>query len=152
MKYLAVLLAMVLVSVATCAQSLILVNNQVSGLSPFRSISLNKPLDLDERPPGLRQRNIGRTMAIGGAVLGFAGILIYSDARSGRVIAQGSVTQTPEENKMLAGILMIEGGIGLLIPGVIIWKKGQKKYSRYLERQTVSLSAAGPGLTLRYSL
>jgi hypothetical protein len=152
MKYFAVLLALMLVSFASHAQSLTARNYQIAGLNSLRSILAENRILLDERPPGLRQRNIGRTMAIGGIILGFAGVLVSSDARSGRVIAQGSVTQTPEENKMMIGVLMIEGGIGLLIPGVIIWKKGHKKYSRYLERQSVSLNATRSGLTLRYSL
>jgi hypothetical protein len=106
---------------------------------------LNEP-----RPRGLRQRNIGRALTIGGISLGFAGVLVFTDARKGRVIANGQVTQEPETAKMLAGIYLIEGGLGMVIPGVILWKKGQKKYNRYLEEQSVSFHSTGGSFALRY--
>jgi hypothetical protein len=151
MKHFVVVPAIILACFTSFAQSPMLASSRDQILNSFQK---NYPSSVfaDERPPGLRQRNIGRAMAIGGAVLGFAGVIVYSDARSGRVIAQGAVTQSPEENKMVAGVQMIAGGIGLLIPGVILWKKGQRKYGRYLERQSVSVNPAGTGLLLRYSL
>jgi hypothetical protein len=151
MKYFVVVPAMILVSFTSRAQFSVLASSRDPILRPLPEKYVAS-VSFDERPPGLRQRNIGRVMAIGGAVLGFAGVIVYSDARSGRVIAQGTITQSPEETKMLAGAQMIAGGIGLLIPGVILWKKGQRKYSRYLERQSVSINPAGAGLSLRYSL
>jgi hypothetical protein len=108
-------------------------------------IKLNEP-----RPRGLRQRNIGRALTIAGVGLGFAGVLVFTDARKGSVIANGQVTQEPETAKMLAGIYLIEGGLGMLIPGVILWKKGQKKYNRYLEEQSVSFHSTGNSFALRY--
>jgi hypothetical protein len=106
---------------------------------------LNEP-----RPRGLRQRNIGRALTIGGVGLGFAGVLVFTDARKGSVIANGQVTQEPETAKMLAGIYLIEGGLGMVIPGVILWKKGQKKYNRYVEEQSVSFHSTGSSFALRY--
>jgi hypothetical protein len=103
------------------------------------------------KPSGLRQRNVGRMLAIGGAVVGFSGVMLYSSARKGRVIAGGQITQEPEVQKMAFGILMIEAGAGMFIPGVILWKKGQKKYNRYLEQQSVSFNTNGTGVSLRYS-
>jgi hypothetical protein len=104
----------------------------------------------DVKPRGLRQRNIGRALTIGGVAMGFAGVLVFTDARKGRVIANGQVTQEPEEAKMLAGIYLVEGGIGMLIPGIILWKRGQKKYNRYLEEQSVSFHSTGNSFALRY--
>jgi hypothetical protein len=106
---------------------------------------LNEP-----RPRGLRQRNIGRALTIGGVGLGFAGVLVFTDARKGSVIANGQVTQEPETAKMLAGIYLIEGGLGMVIPGIILWKRGQKKYNRYLEEQSVSFHSTGNSFALRY--
>lgn len=106
---------------------------------------LNEP-----RPRGLRQRNIGRALTLGGAAMGFAGVLVFTDARKGSVIANGQVTQEPETAKMLAGIYLIEGGLGMIIPGIILWKKGQKKYNRYLEEQSVSFHSTGNSFALRY--
>ena len=105
----------------------------------------------DARPRGLRQRNIGRALAIGGSILGFSGVLLFTDARKGEVIYGGQVTQTAEVGKMTAGIMMIEAGIGMLIPGIILWKKGQKKYNRYLEQQNVSVNTSGSQIYVRYS-
>jgi hypothetical protein len=114
-------------------------------LSNSTIIKLNEP-----RPRGLRQRNIGRALTIGGIGLGFAGVLVFTDARKGSVIANGQVTQEPETAKMLAGIYLIEGGLGMAIPGIILWKKGQKKYNRYLEEQSVSFHSTGNSFALRY--
>jgi hypothetical protein len=113
--------------------------------SPLTLSRLNEP-----RPRGLRQRNIGRALTIGGAAMGFAGVLVFTDARKGSVIANGQVTQEPETAKMLAGIYLIEGGLGMIIPGIILWKKGQKKYNRYLEEQSVSFHSTGNSFAFRY--
>jgi hypothetical protein len=102
------------------------------------------------RPRGLRQRNIGRALTIGGVAMGFAGVLVFTDARKGRVIANGQVTQEPETDKMLAGLYLIEGGLGMVIPGIILWKKGQKKYNRYLEELSVSFHSTGNAFAIRY--
>lgn len=49
------------------------------------------------------------------------------------------------------GVLMSIGGAGMMVPGIIFWKKGQKKYNRYLERQMVSFNAGSYGFGLCYS-
>ena len=103
------------------------------------------------RPRGLRQRNAGRLMTIGGAALALGGAFVYTDARRGTVIAGGQVTQDPEYEKMALGANMVVGGIGLMIPGIILWKKGQKKYNRYLEQQSVSMHSHAGGISLVYS-
>jgi hypothetical protein len=103
------------------------------------------------RPRGLRQRNAGRLMTIGGIALGLGGVFVYTDARKGTVYQGGQLTQEPEYEKMSLGANMVIGGIGLMIPGIILWKKGQKKYNRYLEQQSVSMHFRPGSTSLVYS-
>lgn len=149
MKSIAILFFMVVCANSVFAQIMARNDNKYHQLL---TQPLNGRLYSEARPTGLRQRNIGRALTLGGVVLGFGGVIVFSDARKGRVINGGQITQSAEENKMTLGILMVEGGLGMFIPGVILWKKGQKKYNRYLEQQSVSLHTTGSGILFRYSL
>lgn len=151
MKNITILLILVVCSFSAKAQIASRVHRVAYEQDAVSFHALNQAKYREARPTGLRQRNVGRTLTIGGLALGFAGVMVYSDARKGRTINNGQVTQSPEDYKATLGILMVEGGLGMFIPGVILWKKGQKKYNRWLEQQSVSLHTTGSGILLRYS-
>ena len=148
MKYVAILATMLFFCSQTRGQEM--VSSFVNDENISFSTTLQYSLKSDPKPRGLRQRNIGRTLTIGGLVAGFAGVIVFTDARKGEVIANGQVTQEPEFGKMMAGIYLIEAGVGMLVPGIILWKKGQKKYNRYLEEQSVSFHSTGSTFAVRY--
>jgi hypothetical protein len=48
------------------------------------------------------------------------------------------------------GFLMVYGGVGMSIPGIILWKKGSRKYRRSLEREGLQAGIGANGLSLAY--
>lgn len=104
--------------------------------------------------PGMRMRNAGRTLTICGGALLLGGVIMMSsaDALYYTTTYTSNGTVTEGDPKGAFGLLMTIGGVGMIIPGVILWSKGQKKYNRYVERQTVSMNMKGAGLSIRYSL
>lgn len=105
------------------------------------------------KPPGLRMRNTGRTLTIIGSVLFVGGIAVYSSADEGYYSYQ-STNYGDEESgdpKAALGIVMITGGLGMTIPGIILWSKGAKKYNAYLREQSASVKFNGRGLSLKYT-
>lgn len=104
--------------------------------------------------PGQRMRNAGRALTICGGALAIGGIIMMNNADELYYTSTQSQYGTVNEGdpKGALGVLMTIGGVGMIVPGVILWSKGQKKYNRYLERQGLSLHSRGSGLALRYSL
>jgi hypothetical protein len=107
-------------------------------------------------PPGLRMRNAGRTLTIIGGAMLVGGVIVFGSADETYYSYNSYNGTTYEEGdpKAAIGILMMAGGLGMTIPGVILWTKGAKKYKRYLEQhegeQTVSFNMNGNGVSLRY--
>jgi hypothetical protein len=107
-------------------------------------------------PPGLRMRNAGRTLTIIGGAMLVGGVVVFGSAEETYYSYNSYNGTTYEEGdpKAAVGILMMVGGLGMSIPGVILWTKGAKKYNRYLEQhegeQTVSFNTTGNGVSLRY--
>lgn len=107
-------------------------------------------------PPGMRMRNAGRTLTILGGAMLVGGVIVFGSADETYYSYNTTNGTTYEEGdpKAAIGILMMAGGLGMTIPGVILWTKGAKKYKRYLEQhegeQTVSFNMNGNGVSLRY--
>ncbi|SKC86344.1 hypothetical protein SAMN05660236_5121 [Ohtaekwangia koreensis] len=107
-------------------------------------------------PPGLRMRNAGRTLTILGGAMLIGGIAVFASAEESYYsTGYNSNTGNYEEGdpKAALGVVMIAGGLGMTIPGVILWSKGAKKYKRYLEQhegETVSFNLNGNGASLCY--
>lgn len=87
------------------------------------------------RPPGYRMRKAGTIMTIAGSALAIGGLLVYNAADHNMTYnsSTGYYENDPQE---VLGIVMGVYGVGLTIPGIILWSKGGKKYKRYLERET----------------
>ena len=105
-------------------------------------------------PPGLRMRKVGMIMTMCGGGMILAGAIIYSNAdpNAGAVHTSTNGTMyTDGEVQQELGLLCVGAGIGLTVPGVILWTKGTKKFNRYLETQTAfNFTRNGAGLTYRF--
>jgi hypothetical protein len=105
--------------------------------------------------PGERMRNTGRTLTILGAGLFVGGIAVYSSADSPgytkTYTSNGSYEQG--DPKAAYGILMITGGAGMMVPGIIFWSKGSKKYKAAAKGDVpvASVHLRRNGVGVRYS-
>jgi len=100
------------------------------------------------RPPGLRMRNVGRTLTIIGVPMLIGGLIVYNNAD----LTYDYYSQTysySEQQQAALGVLMVMGGTGMSIPGIILWSKGSKKYKRHLEREA-AFNYTGSGFSLSY--
>lgn len=148
-----ILLAMVLISGTCLAQELTLTGVTSEHVSPL-FLKQSQPVQgMVAAPRGLRMRNTGRALTIGGGALALGGIILMNNADELYYSTTSTQQGTVEEGdpKGALGVLMTITGVGAMVPGIIFWSKGQKKYNRYLEQQRVSLNAGARGLSLRYS-
>jgi hypothetical protein len=106
------------------------------------------------KPPGLRMRGAGTIMTLCGGGLIIAGAIIAANAdpNAGQTyVNSNGTTYTDGDVDQAMGVLGIVAGVGLTVPGVILWTKGNKKYKRYLETQTAfNFTKNGVGLTYRF--
>lgn len=112
----------------------------------------NAPESSLAKIPGLRMRNTGRTLTIGGGILFIGGVIMMNSADELYYTSTQTQYGTVSEGdpKGALGILMSIGGAGMMVPGIIFWSKGAKKYKRHLERQSVSFKVGGSGVGLCY--
>lgn len=95
-------------------------------------------------------RNVGRTLTIAGGAMLIGGIVIFNNADKTIYTYQTSAgTYNESDPKAALGALMIVGGIGMTVPGIILWSKGSRKFNRYLERETACVINSS-GLSLQY--
>jgi hypothetical protein len=116
-----------------------------------------RPLKSTFRIPGEKQKKIGSTMmAIGGAML-VGGIILY--AGSDKTPTKDSVLNNyggydpyyVYDGKYVGGILLMVAGTGITVPGVLIWRKGVKKFNQYMiEQERLSFYYHGTGATVTY--
>lgn len=145
---------LVLISLAAHGQQMLAASQspmvpRVVGQTPTR-ISLSTP----SNAPGYRQRNTGRTLTIIGGVMLVTGVVLVSTADATYYTTTTTSSGTYEEGDPKGGFgtLMIAGGLGMTIPGVILWSKGSKRYNRYLEKsKKVEAGINTSGVGLRYS-
>jgi hypothetical protein len=104
--------------------------------------------------PGQRMRNTGRTLTILGAGLFVGGIVMVSNADEAYYNTTYNSSGSYEEGdpKGAVGVLMMTGGAGMMVPGIIFWSKGAKKYKSSLQEnsQNASLRLRGNGVSIRY--
>jgi len=121
-------------------------------VSPVIQKKTMRPLYEVTRPPGQRMKSAGMIMTLCGSGLIVAGAIIASNAdpNSGQTyVSNNGSTYTDGEVDQAMGVLGIVAGVGLTVPGVILWTKGAKKYNRYMETQT-ALNFTRHGMTLSY--
>jgi hypothetical protein len=106
--------------------------------------------------PGIHMRNTGRTLTIFGAVLFVAGAAMASTAdalyynSSTTYSSSGSATVKEGDPRGGYGVALMAGGVGMMVPGIIFWSKGSKKYRHYQEQQSTSVAFKNAGISLQF--
>jgi hypothetical protein len=131
-----------------------------AGPGPEKTISIRPvfklsgmPTEIPENAPGMRKTKIGRGMTIGGGVLLVTGLALASTADSYSYSYTTSSNGTTTESgdiKGAIGVLFIAGGVGLTIPGIIIWSKGAKRLKEYKETNNLTFDLRGTSGVLTY--
>jgi hypothetical protein len=130
--------------------------NEVKPVSthvPFRSYSESSTLAVTSvNLPGERMMKAGRTLTIAGGALLVAGIVLVATADeqyyNSYTTSYGG-TYEEGDPQFALGLVMAIGGVGMTIPGIILWSKGSKRYKAYQQRES-ALEINPSNLGLRY--
>ncbi len=107
---------------------------------------------VSKRPPGETMQKVGRALTLSGGVLLVAGIIVTANVDFNNLVDKDGMVNYTNEGQLIIGLVFIEGGIGMLIPGIIFWSRGSKKLERYKQEQNLSLGVKGNGLSLRLKI
>jgi hypothetical protein len=84
--------------------------------------------------PGQRMMKVGRALTIAGSALVITGILVYNN-RDPNYVTQGTYGTTYGDDPHEAGGQLLVGvGVGMIVPGVMVWIHGASKYRKYVEK------------------
>ncbi len=111
---------------------------------------LNVPADPE--PPGKKMMGVGKGLTFGGIGLLGLGVMLLSTADYSAFDTNtnpGYYNSEPDMQITL-GATAVVGGIGMIIPGIIFWSKGSKKYKVYQLQQSGSINFAPNEVSLRY--
>ena len=101
--------------------------------------------------PGMHQKKIGTTLTVCGGVVLVIGTVLAATADSYSynysTNSNGQVQESGDA-KGAIGVVLIAAGIGMTIPGVIIWSKGVKRLNNY--KQTVSFKTKGASVGVAF--
>lgn len=139
----------------------------VSSIDTFADhsrVTLNDPYGISEdfqreikenNAPGQRMMRVGKTLTIAGSVLVVGGVILMITADEIFYTYQNVNGTTVEEGDPQGGIglAMTVGGLGMVIPGAIIWSKGSKKYKAYKSSQaslSLGMNRNGAGLRFKF--
>lgn len=111
-----------------------------------------KTFDKALLPPGYRMRKVGSTLTIAGAALFLGGIIVVSEADKTSYYNSSTGQQVYDDPMFGAGSLMLVAGVGMMVPGIIFWSKGAKRYNQYLRDLQASVVVNGSGLSVRLKL
>jgi hypothetical protein len=151
------LISFVVISVSASAQY---ANRQYARVTPV-SLNLISSFTTETsttRVPGERMRNVGTSLILGGVVLEVIGIATLSTV-DGLELGVGSFSyQSSNPNdedqlptKAFVGLLGVVGGIGMMVPGIIFYSKGTKRYNYYKNHEKeLAIHVQGAGLSLKY--
>jgi hypothetical protein len=114
-------------------------------LSPIQS-------NIPDNAPGARKVRLGRGMTIGGGILLIGGIALAANADSYSYNYSSTNGQVEESGdiKGALGVVMIAAGVGLTVPGIIIWSKGAKRLKAYKEENNLTFDIRGTSGVLTY--
>lgn len=106
--------------------------------------------------PGQRMIRVGKTLTIAGSVLFVSGIVMMATAdeiyyRTTTDFDGNTVTEGDLQGAL--GLIMTTGGLGMIIPGAIVWSKGKKKYEAYQSAGaslSLGINKNGAGLRFRF--
>lgn len=101
-----------------------------------------------------KMKNTGIGLTVGGVILTVVGIGILVDEANTEIDNNYNYNYSPNEERILLGVVSTELGIGLTAAGVVLWSIGgskQAKYSKKLKALTLSLNnEPGKKLCLSY--
>ncbi len=103
-------------------------------------------------PPGYRMKKVGSTLTIAGAAMFLGGIIVISEADKTTYYNYSTGQYEYNDPKIFLGSLMLVGGTGMMVPGIIFWAKGAKRYNRYLDNLQGTVGISGTGLAVRLKL
>lgn len=143
MKIAAIFFALMLTATVSSAQ-------EVAALSDQPSIKFaTKNLADVKRLPGYRMRNTGRALTLGGLTMLTGGLILMNSG--GPRSTHPNVVEDEDAWMRSLGFTIAYSGVGMAIPGIILWKKGSRKYKRSLEREQYSIETDGASVAFRYS-
>ena len=133
--------------------------NSFAGPGPEKTIRISPifklaplPTEVPDNAPGARKVRIGRGMTIGGGILLIGGIALAANADSysyNYTSTNGQVEESGDAKGAL-GVVMIAAGVGLTIPGIIIWSKGAKRLKAYKVENNLTFDIRGTSGVLTY--
>jgi hypothetical protein len=143
MKIAAMVFALMLTLTVCSAQ-------EVALLSDDSSIQFTTKNLVDiKRLPGYRMRNTGRALTISGLTMLTGGLILMNSG--GPRSTHPNVVPDDDAWRRSLGFTIAYSGVGMAVPGIILWKKGSRKYKRSLEREQYSIETDGASIALRYS-
>ena len=143
-----ILLAMLCFGIACHAQY---ANRQYAQVAPASLTSIHSFTETTAtRMPGERMKNVGTGLTLGGSALLIGGIVLTSTTDFDHITHDNGDLNEREFRHLVYGIDVIVLGIGMTIPGIILWSKGAHKISRYKKEQHITLGTKGAGLSLQY--
>lgn len=105
--------------------------------------------------PGQRMIRVGKTLTFTGIILVAGGVILMSTADALYYRASTSSyggSQEEGDIKGALGVALTTGGVGMIIPGAIVWSKGKKKYAAYQATgASLSLGINNNGAGLRFN-
>ena len=121
-----------------------------AGFSPVSPVIMQPSANraYEPNPPGLKIMKSGKTLTILGSAFLIGGIVVLANADE--MYYSTGTNGTEGDPKAALGILMVSGGLGMTIPGIILWSKGSKKYKAYQAEQSASFNIKGAGVALKY--
>lgn len=108
------------------------------------------PYRMEAAPPGYRMRKIGGTLTLAGFFFVIGGSIVHNGGGS-----TGPSTTYNSQNSSSKGIgvLMIATGATAIVPGVILWASGARRYRQFEAQENNSfarLHLTGNSLALRF--
>lgn len=101
----------------------------------------------NSQAPGLTMKNTGIALTIIGGILVTVGVGVL--ASTDQTTTTTTYNGTIEDEGPALGEIMIAGGVGMMVPGIILWSKGNNKYKDYQEEQNASINLKGAGISLK---
>jgi hypothetical protein len=145
--------------VGIVALSFLLYTSSFAGPGPEKTIAVS-PLykisktqtEIPDNAPGMHKVKVGRGMTIGGSVLLVSGIALAATADAYYYNTTTTNGQTTESGDLKGGVgvILIAAGVGLTVPGVIIWSKGAKRLKQYKEENNLTFDIRGTSGVLTY--
>lgn len=97
--------------------------------------SVQRELYVIPKAPGERMMKVGKTLTVLGAAAVIGGILVYNN-RDPNYSTKGTYGTTYDADPHEAGGQLLVGiGTGMIVPGVMVWIHGAKKFRKYEEKQ-----------------